>query len=82
MTINGTRITFRMTPFRLVLIGFSLIFVGIVAYRLVNGLQMTNLTDAWPWGLWIFIDVKLGVALAAGGFTTAGIYYVLGVKKV
>jgi Ni/Fe-hydrogenase subunit HybB-like protein len=82
MTINGSRITFRMTPFRLVLIGFSLIFVGIVAYRLVNGLQMTNLTDAWPWGLWIFIDVKLGVALAAGGFTTAGIYYVLGVKKV
>lgn len=82
MTINGSRITFRMTPFRLLLIGFSLIFVGIVAYRLVNGLQMTNLTDAWPWGLWIFIDVKLGVALAAGGFTTAGIYYVLGVKKV
>ncbi|WP_028318932.1 hypothetical protein [Desulfobulbus elongatus] len=82
MTINGTRITFRMTPFRLVLIGFSVIFLGIVAYRLVNGLQMTNLTDAWPWGLWIFIDVKLGVALAAGGFTTAGIYYVLGVKKV
>ncbi|MDR2551310.1 MAG: polysulfide reductase NrfD [Desulfobulbus sp.] len=82
MTINGTRITFRMTPFRLVLIGFSLIFVGIVAYRLVNGLQMTNLTDAWPWGLWIYVDVKLGVALAAGGFTTAGIYYVLGVKKV
>ena len=55
-----------MTPFRLVLIAFSLVFVGIVAYRLVNGLQMTNLTDAWPWGLWIFIDVKLGVALAAG----------------
>ena len=82
MTINGTRITFRMTPFRLILIGFSMIFVAIVAYRLVNGLQMTNLTDAWPWGLWIFIDVKLGVALAAGGFTTAGIYYVLGVKKV
>lgn len=82
MTINGNRITFKMTPFRLVLILFSLIFVGIVAYRLVNGLQMTNLTDAWPWGLWIFIDVKLGVALAAGGFTTAGIYYVLGVKRV
>jgi Ni/Fe-hydrogenase subunit HybB-like protein len=82
MTINGTRITFKMTPFRLVLIMFSLVFVGIVAYRLVNGLQMTNLNDAWPWGLWIFIDVKLGVALAAGGFTTAGIYYVLGVKKV
>lgn len=82
MTINGNRITFKLTAFRLILIAFSLIFVGIVAYRLVNGLQMTNLTDAWPWGLWIFIDVKLGVALAAGGFTTAGIYYVLGVKKV
>lgn len=82
MTINGHRITFRMTLFRQVLIALSLIFLGIVVYRLVYGLQMTNLTDAWPWGLWIFIDVKLGVALAAGGFTTAGIYYVLGVKKV
>ncbi len=82
MTINGNRITFKITPFRLVLILFSLIFVGIVIYRLVTGLKLTNLNDAWPWGLWIFIDVKLGVALAAGGFTTAGIYYVLGVKKV
>lgn len=82
MTINGKRITFKMTPFRLVLIAFSIIFVGIVIYRLVTGLKLTNLNDAWPWGLWIFIDVKLGVALAAGGFTTAGIYYVLGVKKV
>ena len=74
MTINGNRITFKLTAFRLILIAFSLIFVGIVAYRLVNGLQMTNLTDAWPWGLWIFIDVKLGVALAASGFTAASIY--------
>ena len=48
MTINGNHITFKMTPFRLALIAFSLVFVGIVAYRLVNGLQMTNLTDAWP----------------------------------
>jgi len=82
MTINGKRITFKITPFRLVLIAFSIVFVGIVLYRLVTGLKLTNLNDAWPWGLWIFIDVKLGVALAAGGFTTAGIYYVLGVKKV
>jgi Ni/Fe-hydrogenase subunit HybB-like protein len=82
MTINGNRLTFKITPFRLVLMLFSLIFVGIVIYRLVTGLKLTNLNDAWPWGLWIFIDVKLGVALAAGGFTTAGIYYVLGVKKV
>lgn len=82
MTINGNRITFKITPFRMVLMVLSLIFVGIVIHRLIFGLQMTNLNDAWPWGLWIFIDVKLGVALAAGGFTTAGIYYVLGVKKV
>ena len=82
MTINGNRITFKITPFRMALMFFSAIFICIVAYRLVTGLKLTNLTDAWPWGLWIFIDVKLGVALAAGGFTTAGIYYVLGVKKV
>jgi Ni/Fe-hydrogenase subunit HybB-like protein len=44
------------------------------AYRLFAGLgAATNLTDQYPWGIWIAIDVASGVALAAGGFTTAAL---------
>lgn len=49
---------------------------GIAAYlyRMFFGLgAATNLDDQWPWGIWIAIDVATGVALAAGGFTTAAL---------
>lgn len=43
-------------------------------YRMFFGLEAaTNLDDQWPWGIWIAIDVASGVALAAGGFTTAAL---------
>ena len=43
-------------------------------YRLLGGLEATtNLDDQYPWGIWIAIDVATGVALAAGGFTTAAL---------
>ncbi|MBI5266584.1 MAG: Ni/Fe-hydrogenase cytochrome b subunit [candidate division Zixibacteria bacterium] len=43
-------------------------------YRLFFGLaSTTNLDNQYPWGIWISIDVASGVALAAGGFTTAAL---------
>ena len=43
-------------------------------YRLIYGLDATtNLSNQYPWGIWIAIDVATGVALAAGGFTTAAL---------
>ena len=55
---------------RAILIGLA-ILAGIAGiYRLFAGLgATTNLSDAYPWGLWISFDVLTGVALAAGGFT-------------
>jgi Ni/Fe-hydrogenase subunit HybB-like protein len=48
-----------------------------LAYRFLFGLgAATNLTAGYPWGLWIAIDVACGVALAAGGFTTAFIAHI------
>lgn len=41
----------------------------------------TNLTDAFPWGLWIGFDVLCGVGLAAGGFTLAAVVYIFNVKR-
>jgi len=52
--------------------------VFIVA-RYAGGLAaVTNLSDAYPWGLWIGIDVATGVALAAGGFTSAALVHIFG----
>ncbi len=50
----------------------SLIAFGIALYRFLFGLAATtNLDQEHPWGIWIALDVATGVALAAGGFTTA-----------
>jgi Ni/Fe-hydrogenase subunit HybB-like protein len=52
--------------------------VAIVA-RFVGGIgYVSNLTTARPWGLWIGVDVASGVALAAGGFTTAFLAHIIG----
>ncbi len=45
-----------------------------ILLRLIFGLgSVTNLNNFYPWGIWIGIDVASGVALAAGGFTTAAL---------
>ncbi len=38
---------------------------------------VTNLSNEHPWGIWIGIDVAAGVALAAGGFTTAALGHIM-----
>lgn len=53
----------------------GLIVLGV---RLFFGLgAVTNLDNQYPWGIWIGIDVATGVALAAGGFTTAFVAHIL-----
>jgi Ni/Fe-hydrogenase subunit HybB-like protein len=53
-----------------------------VVTRFTGGLgAMTNLSDTFPWGIWIGFDVLSGVALSAGGFLMAGAVYILGLKK-
>ncbi|MBI3585941.1 MAG: Ni/Fe-hydrogenase cytochrome b subunit [Ignavibacteriales bacterium] len=52
------------------------------AIRFFGGLgAATNLSDEFPWGLWIGFDVLCGVGLAAGGFTLAAIVYIFNVKR-
>jgi Ni/Fe-hydrogenase subunit HybB-like protein len=61
---TGTKIVF----------GIMLAGLAAYAYRLIFGIgAATNLDDQYPWGIWIAIDVASGVALAAGGFTTAAL---------
>ncbi|MBU0704850.1 MAG: Ni/Fe-hydrogenase cytochrome b subunit [Chloroflexi bacterium] len=50
--------------------------------RFIQGLgATTNLTDFYPWGLWLGFDVVSGVALGSGAFTMAAIVYIFNLKK-
>jgi Ni/Fe-hydrogenase subunit HybB-like protein len=54
----------------------------VTALRYWKGLgYVTNLSDKFPWGLWIGFDVLCGVALAAGGFTITAAVYVFNLKR-
>lgn len=56
--------------------------IGIAISRFFFGLSyVTNLTDEFPWGLWIGFDAVSGVALAAGGFVVAGTVHVFNLKR-
>lgn len=52
-----------------------------MAYRLLYGLgPATNLSDTYPWGLWISFDILAGIALAAPGLTVGTAVYLFGLK--
>ncbi|MCJ7593628.1 MAG: polysulfide reductase NrfD [Desulfobacterales bacterium] len=63
---------------------YIILVLGIIsgAIRLFLGLgATTNLSDGYPWGLWISFDILSGVALAGGGFTMAAAIYIFNLKK-
>lgn len=50
--------------------------------RFTQGLgASTNLSDDFPWGLWIGFDVLVGVGLAAGGFTITAAVHIFDLKS-
>jgi Ni/Fe-hydrogenase subunit HybB-like protein len=55
---------------------------GTVLIRFVEGIgAVTNLSNRFPWGLWIGFDVMGGVALAAGAFVVAAMAHIFGLKR-
>ena len=42
---------------------------------------VTNLSDQFPWGIWIGFDILCGVGLAAGGFTLVAIVHIFNIEK-
>jgi Ni/Fe-hydrogenase subunit HybB-like protein len=55
---------------------------GIILLRFVYGIgAVTNMSDYFPWGLWISFDVMCGVALAAGGFVLAATVHIFKIKR-
>ena len=71
-----------ITPFNVVTTIIVLIGLYLTYLRFTGGLAaVTNLDDNYPWGIWISFDLLCGVALAAGGYTTATACYIFGIKK-
>ncbi|NLX09920.1 MAG: polysulfide reductase NrfD [Chloroflexi bacterium] len=60
----------------------AMVTVGAVSivFVLVEGLKVTNLTNALPWGLWITVDLS-AIGLGAGAFTLSAAVYIFGLKK-
>lgn len=56
----------------IVLVGFF--FVGV---RYVKGIgAVSNMSDGYPWGIWITYDVATGTAIACGGYAVAILVYI------
>jgi Ni/Fe-hydrogenase subunit HybB-like protein len=67
------------TALFIVLIG---LLIAATWLRFTRGLGLTtNLSDHFPWGLWIGFDVLSRVGLAAGAFTLAGTVHILNLKR-
>lgn len=56
--------------------------LGVAVYRWIVGLQITNMSDNRPWGIWISFDMMSGIGLAAGAFSVAAIVYIFNLKKL
>jgi Ni/Fe-hydrogenase subunit HybB-like protein len=72
----------KLTFWRVVLVLILAAGFYSTVLRFAKGLgAATNLSDQFPWGLWIGFDVLCGVGLAAGGFTLAAIVYVFHIER-
>ncbi|NNG46313.1 MAG: hypothetical protein HKM86_04255, partial [Deltaproteobacteria bacterium] len=66
-----------LTPFNV--ISGTIIAVGIVliAIRFYKGLgAVTNLSQDYPWGIWIGFDVITGVAFAGGAYVLTFVVHI------
>ena len=72
------KITFWRALFALILVA------GLYStyLRFFKGLgASTNLSDQFPWGLWVGFDCLCGIMLAAGGFTLMATVHVFNLEK-
>jgi Ni/Fe-hydrogenase subunit HybB-like protein len=71
-----------LTPFNLITGVIILSGLVMIAFRFAYGLgAVSNLSQNYPWGLWIGFDVVTGVAFAGGAYVLTFIVHILKVKK-
>ena len=80
MTLNFSRP--KITFWKLVFAALLVLGVYVTYLRAFYGLgAVTNLSDQFPWGIWIGFDVLCGVGLAAGGFTLVATVHIFNIEK-
>jgi len=66
-----------VTPVTIALALLTVIAGVILCYRLVYGLgAVSNISDGYPWGIWLVYDVMIGSAFACGGYMMAILVYI------
>jgi len=76
------RSLFALNPGAIIVWLTAIAGAAAIIYRFWAGIgAVSNLSDGYPWGLWVAIDIMAGVALASGGFIVAGAVHLLGGKK-
>jgi Ni/Fe-hydrogenase subunit HybB-like protein len=64
-------------PF-MVLLAIAGIGALVAMYRFVNGIgSVSNLSNGYPWGVWIAFDVVIGTAIGCGGYAVGLLVYIL-----
>jgi Ni/Fe-hydrogenase subunit HybB-like protein len=72
----------KITVWRAIFAAILLSGLAATYMRVVYGLGgSTNMSDKFPWGLWIGFDILCGVGLAAGGFTLVAIVHIFRVER-
>jgi Ni/Fe-hydrogenase subunit HybB-like protein len=70
------------TPFNAITLIIVLTGAVLLTIRFAFGLgSITNLSQDYPWGLWIGFDVITGVAFAGGAYVVTFMVYILGQEK-
>jgi Ni/Fe-hydrogenase subunit HybB-like protein len=70
------------TPFNVITLPIILLGLVLIVIRLAKGLgSVTNLSQDFPWGIWIGFDVMVGVAFAGGAYILTFVVYILRSEK-
>jgi Ni/Fe-hydrogenase subunit HybB-like protein len=78
----ASRSPMRLTFWRGVFLVIFALLLYVTYIRFTKGLgASTNLSDEFPWGLWIGFDILCGVGLAAGAFTLMATVHLFNLKR-
>jgi Ni/Fe-hydrogenase subunit HybB-like protein len=70
-----------LTPFNVISLPVIALGLALIVLRFAKGLgAVTNLSQEFPWGLWVGFDVVTGVAFAGGAYVVTFMVYILGME--
>jgi len=73
----------KLTFWKLVFVVILVLGMYSAYVRYAHGLgAVSNMSDQFPWGIWIGFDVLCGVMLAAGGFIVTGAVHLLNIEHL